>query len=144
MEVLILSPDVNITPLMAALLPYVPYQKDLAEKSTDKIAHQLQECIDDHYSEELSLDILADKMNMSSKYLSRVFKQVMGVNLSDYLAFVRVGKIKELLMTEMSLNQIMESVGVFSRTTFTRMFRRQEGMTPTEYRSLHRDSAKEK
>ena len=144
MEVLILSPDVNITPLMAALLPYVPYQKDLAEKSTDKIAHQLQEFIDDHYSEELSLDILADKMNMSSKYLSRVFKQVMGVNLSDYLAFVRVGKIKELLMTEMSLNQIMESVGVFSRTTFTRMFRRQEGMTPTEYRSLHRDSAKEK
>ena len=66
------------------------------------------------------------------------------MNLSDYLAFVRVGKIKELLMTEMSLNQIMESVGVFSRTTFTRMFRRQEGMTPTEYRSLHRDSAKEK
>lgn len=141
MEVLILSPDVNITPLMAALLPYVPYQKELAEKSTDKIAHRLREFINDHYSEELSLDILADKMGVSSKYLSRVFKQVMGVNLSDYLAFVRVEKIKELLMTDMPLNQIMESAGVFNRTTFTRMFRRQEGMTPSEYRSLYRDGA---
>ena len=138
MEVLILSPDINITPLMAALLPYVPYQRDLTSKSTDKIAQKLRDFINDHYSEELSLDILSDKMGMSSKYLSRVFKQTIGVNLSDYLAFVRVEKIKELLMTDMSMTQIMESVGVFSRTTFTRMFRRQEGITPSEYRNLHK------
>lgn len=143
MEVLILSPEINITPLITALLPYIPYQKETTETAADKIACRLRSFIDAHYSEELSLDILADKMGVSSKYLSRVFKQAMGMNLSDYLCFVRVEKIKELLLTDMTLNQIMESVGVFNRTTFTRMFRRQEGISPSEYRSMHKTGVNE-
>ncbi|MBP3645690.1 MAG: helix-turn-helix domain-containing protein [Clostridia bacterium] len=143
MEVLILSPAINITPLITALLPYIPYQKETGETAADKIAYKLRTFIDEHYSEELSLDILADKMGVSSKYLSRVFKQVMGMNLSDYLSFVRVEKIKELLLTDAPLNQIMEGVGIFNRTTFTRMFRRQEGISPSEYRSLHKSGTNE-
>ncbi len=139
LEILLLSPEINITPLIAALLPYVPYQTPVQEKSADKIVNKLCAFIDEHFSEELSLDILADKMGISGKYLSRIFKQAMNVNLSDYLAFVRVEKAKELLMTDMPLNQIMEEVGIFNRTTFTRMFRRLEGVTPSEYRNLYKE-----
>lgn len=138
MKVLILSPAINITPLITALLPYIPYQKEVTETAADKMAGKIRSFIDEHYSEELSLDILADKMGVSSKYLSRVFKQAMVMNLSDYLCFVRVEKTKELLLTDMPLNQIMESVGIFNRTTFTRMFRRWEGISPSEYRSIHK------
>ena len=58
------------------------------------------------------------------------------MNLSEYLARVRVEKAKELLLTDMSIQQIMESIGIYNRTTFTRMFRRLEGITPSEYRNL--------
>ena len=138
LEVLILSPEINISPLMVAILPYISEKTNDTEKSSDKIPVQIKEYIDTHYSEEMSLDILADKVGISSKYLSRVFKQAMGVNLSDYLTYVRVEKIKAMLLTDMTLNQISEQVGIFNRTTFTRMFKRLEGVTPSEYRSLHK------
>ena len=62
----------------------------------------------------------------------------MGVNLSDYLVFVRVEKMKELLLTDLPLEKVAESVGIFNRTTFTRTFRKLEGVTPGEYRAAHR------
>lgn len=142
MEVLILSPAINLTPLLAALLRHIPYQSR-AEKSAEDIAHRLKAYIDTHFGEELSLDILSDKFSISSKYLSRVFKQTLGVNLSDYLAYVRMEKVKELLKTELPLEKIAETVGIFNRTTFTRTFRKLEGMTPGEYRSALRVRAQD-
>ena len=136
LEILLLSPEINIAPLAAALLPYIPYQAVMPEKSSAKIVNRLRLYIEKHFSEDLSLDILADKMDISSKYLSRIFKQSIGMNLSEYLARVRVEKAKELLLTDMSIQQIMESIGIYNRTTFTRMFRRLEGITPSEYRNL--------
>lgn len=136
LEILLLSPEINIAPLAAALLPYIPYQAVMPEKSSAKIVNRLRVYIEKHFSEDLCLDILADKMDISSKYLSRIFKQSIGMNLSEYLARVRVEKAKELLLTDMSIQQIMESIGIYNRTTFTRMFRRLEGITPSEYRNL--------
>lgn len=138
LEVLILHPEINIVPLTVTLLPHMIDRTGDTEKNSGKIALQIRDYIDKHYAEEMSLDILADKIDISPKYLSRVFKQVMGVNLSDYLTYIRVEKIKEMLLTDMPLGQIAEQVGIFNRTTFTRMFKRLEGVTPSEYRSLHR------
>lgn len=138
MEVLLLSPEINMAPLLSALLRHIPYQSARGEKSTEEIARRAKEFLSEHYHEELSLDILSDRLNVSAKYLSRVFKQVMGVNLSDYLAYVRVEKVKELLLTDLPLEKISESVGIFNRTTFTRTFRKLEGITPGEYRAAHR------
>ena len=138
MEVLLLSPEINMAPLLSALLHHIPYQSAHGEKSTEEIARRAREFLDEHYHEELSLDILADRLNVSAKYLSRIFKQIMGVNLSDYLVFVRVEKMKELLLTDLPLEKVAESVGIFNRTTFTRTFRKLEGVTPGEYRAAHR------
>lgn len=138
LQVLLLSADIDVAPLTSMLCRLMPSQSESSEKSIDRTAHRIRKLIDEHYSEELSLTMISDRLNMSPKYLSRVFKQVMGINLSDYLAYVRVEKIKELLLTDMSLSDIAESVGVYNRTTFTRMFRKLEGMSPAEYRNTHR------
>ena len=135
-QILILSPQINLAPLLSALLDYMPIRD--AEESGDKNARRMKRYIDEHYDEELSLDILADKVGISAKYLSRIFKQSMGVNLTDYLAYVRVQRIKELMLCNVPLEQIMCSVGITNRTTFNRTFRKIEGMTPSEYRSLQR------
>lgn len=138
MAVLILSPRVNTTPLISALLPYLPRPSQTrAEDGMEKIAQRIKAFIDENYQQELSLDILAEKLGLSAKYLSRVFKHMMEVNLSDYLAYVRVEKIKELLLADLSLDQIAERVGITNRTTFTRTFRKLEGITPSEWRRIH-------
>lgn len=138
MAVLILSPEINLAPMLAVLLRHIPYQGgNHSVKEAERIALRAKEWLDAHYHETVSLDILADHIGVSSKYLSRIFKQEMGVNLSDYLAYVRVERIKALLRTGSSLEAIAESVGFTNRTTFIRTFKKLEGMTPSEWRSLH-------
>lgn len=138
-EILILSPEINLAPLLSVLLNYMPIQNATQQESGDKNARRMKAFIDEHYDQELSLDILAEKVGITAKYLSRIFKQSMGVNLTDYLAYVRVEKIKELLCKDLPLEQIMASVGINNRTTFIRTFRKIEGMTPTEYRNLKKE-----
>lgn len=139
--VLLLSPDINTAPLVSALLPHIPTPMQTRDNDgMERIALRLKTYIDANYNRELSLDILADALGLSAKYLSRVFKQILGVNLSDYLAYVRVEKIKELLLTPMTLDQIAQQTGITNRTTFTRTFRKLEGMTPSEWRRLHQDT----
>lgn len=139
LAVLILSPEINLAPMLAVLLRHIPYQGDSPSvKEAQRIALRTKAWLDAHYHETVSLDILADHIGVSPKYLSRIFKQEMGVNLSDYLAYVRVEQIKVLLRTGRSLEAIAESVGITNRTTFIRTFKKLEGITPSEWRSLHR------
>lgn len=140
LSVLLLTPEINTAPLISALLPYVP--RFAAEKKDDgmeRITRRIKAYIDSNYAQELSLDILADCLDLSAKYVSRVFKTTMNVNLSDYLAYVRIEKAKELLLSEEPLERIAEQVGITNRTTFTRIFRKFEGVTPSEWRKIHRE-----
>ena len=90
-----------------------------------------------NYASDLYLERIAEEMGLSVKYISRVFKIKMQQNLSDYINFVRVEHIKELLMnTDMGISEIGASAGIHSRTSFLRIFRKLEGVTPSEYREL--------
>ena len=138
MAVLLLSPGINTAPLISALLPYIPRPAPpKGDEGMERIALRLKSYMDENYAQELSLDILADALGLSAKYCSRVFKQTLGINVTDYLAWVRVEKIKELLLLGMPLDRIAQQVGITNRTTFTRTFRKVEGVTPGEWRRLH-------
>ncbi len=90
-----------------------------------------------HYQENLSLTSLSEAMGYSAKYLSRLFKENMSWNLSDYIQYVRIEKAKELLVqTQLSVEEIQEQVGIPSRTTFIRVFKKFEGLPPGQYRKL--------
>lgn len=144
LDVLILSPEINLSPMLSALIKYIPYQNNNnLSKSSFEIVERLKDFIDHNYMQELSLDIIADNLNMSSKYLSHIFKQSTGNNLSDYLAYVRVQTIKELLLEDINLEIIAQSVGISNRTTFIRTFKKLEGITPSEWRSVHRSQLPE-
>ncbi|MDL2318597.1 helix-turn-helix domain-containing protein [Eubacteriales bacterium OttesenSCG-928-A19] len=139
LAVLILRPDINTVPLMDY------FRKLFAElalrsegRSSGDMAARVRQYIDQHFHEEISLDIIADKFGVSGKYISRVFKQDVEVNFTEYLARIRVEKTKELLKTDLSLGIIAGMVGINNRTTFMRTFRKVEGMTPNEYRDMIR------
>ena len=91
----------------------------------------------EHYRENLSLTSLSEALGYSSKYLSRLFKETMSWNLSDYIQYVRIEKAKELLLqTQLSVEEIQDQVGIPSRTTFIRVFKKFEGLPPGQYRKL--------
>lgn len=95
--------------------------------------------IEENYASDLYLEKIAEKMGLSAKYISKTFKEKTGVNLSDHINQFRIAKAKELLLrTDLNVNEISEQVGIFSRTTFVRLFKKFAGVTPLEFRKISR------
>ncbi|MDO5136547.1 MAG: response regulator [Eubacteriales bacterium] len=88
-----------------------------------------------HYQEDLSLETLAEKVYLSSGYLSFIFKKETGMNLNRYIRVVRMEKAKDLLCTtNMKVAQISEKVGFSNVSYFCRSFREYYGSSPESYR----------
>lgn len=96
--------------------------------------------IEAHSAEDLTLSTLAAHVNFNPSYFSRFYKQTTGIALSDYIADIRNAKAKELLKKPaMKIQDIAEKTGYHSSMAFIRFFKKQNGITPEEYRrrSLH-------
>ncbi|WP_068776370.1 AraC family transcriptional regulator [Paenibacillus sp. FJAT-26967] len=87
------------------------------------------------YGEDLSLENLADRLHMSSAYLSVYIKEKTGNNFSDHLNVIRINKAQELLSgTELNIIDVGQQIGYRNITSFNRMFKKWTGKTPSEYR----------
>ena len=99
------------------------------------VVEKICQYIQDHVGENLSLVKLAEIHYFNPTYLSRFFKQEMGMNISEYIDQYRVIKAKELFANgELKVREIANLVGYESSHSFTRFFKRATGMTPQEYR----------
>ena len=88
-----------------------------------------------HYAEDLSLETLAEKVYLSSGYLSFIFKKETGMNLNRFIRVVRMEKAKELLCSSnMKVAQVSEQVGIPNVSYFCRSFREYYGCSPESYR----------
>ncbi|RUS43943.1 helix-turn-helix domain-containing protein [Cohnella sp. AR92] len=95
--------------------------------------------IEEHLNEDLSLVRLAGYIHFNPSYLSRLFKQEGGVNLSDYIETARIERAKELLRNdELKVLEIGVRVGYEASQSFTRFFKKATGVTPQEYREATR------
>lgn len=106
-------------------------QDNQEERTIAVIIRYLQE----HLSEEVSLNILADEFHLSSQYISQLFKNEIGVNFLAYLTSIRMEKAKKLLIsTSLSIGEISEKCGYGDYRVFTKAFKKAEGSTPSQYR----------
>jgi len=88
-----------------------------------------------HFSEQITLNDVAEHVYVSPSYLSRMFKKELGINFVDYLNGLRIGKAKELLVDpKYKTYEVAEIVGIPDAHYFSRLFKKYEGMSPTEYR----------
>ncbi|MBK1809844.1 helix-turn-helix domain-containing protein [Clostridium sp. YIM B02505] len=95
----------------------------------------IQNYIQSYYDRDLQLSQLAKLYFLNPQYLCRLFKKETGTNFSDYLNSVRIDKAKQLLsMTEANIVDISIDVGYKNVTYFNRLFKKNTGMTPKEYR----------
>lgn len=96
---------------------------------------RINEYIDSHLAEDLSLARLAGIVHLNPSYLSRLYKRAAGIGLSDYINMARTEKAKELLKhSAYKIYEISVMVGYDSRLSFIRFFKANMGVTPQEYR----------
>lgn len=94
--------------------------------------------INSHYSDPLSLSTIADTFYISPYYLSRLFKQVTGFNLVEYLNLVRIREAEKLLQnSDMKIIEVSQMVGFQNVTHFGRVFKKITSLTPSAYRKQY-------
>lgn len=99
--------------------------------------------IESHYmEEEISLNTVANVANVSANHFSALFSQNMGQTFIEYLTSLRMNKAKELLRcTGMRSSEIAGEIGYKDAHYFSYLFKKTQGMTPSDYRKAREDKA---
>lgn len=112
-------------------------------KSADMI-HSAIRYIQEHYSDKITLQAVADHVHFSAPYFSKVFKKEMDITFTKYVTQYRIEKSKELLKdTRLPLSDIPGMVGFEEQSYFTRVFRSIVGISPGKYRTAEALRARE-
>ena len=102
------------------------------------LTQRILEYIQEHYSERISLETVADKFNYSSVYISSVFKGCTGINFKYYLDNIRIIEAVELLTTtDLTITEISRSCGFENIRTFNNVFKKITGDTPSKIKRLY-------
>ncbi len=97
------------------------------------------EYIEEHYSEELSLDILADVAGMNARYLCKIFQSLTHMTPINYVNFYRIEQAAVLLdYTDLPITDISQKCGFWESSYFTKVFKKFKNITPKLYRRLLR------
>ena len=110
-------------------------KKSSEQDENEAIREKIKSYIDNNYHLDFSLDNLADYLGLSFKYTSILFKKVMGDNFKNYINMYRIEKAKEILKEkkEIKIKDLAEKLGYNSSNTFIRIFKKYEGISPTQF-----------
>lgn len=113
---------------------YETFLENSMSESRNEVA-TVKNYIYQHYGDDLNLEMLAEKVYLSSGYLSFIFKKETGMNLNRFIRVFRMEKAKELLCsTNKKVAQVSEEVGFANVSYFCRSFREYYGSSPESYR----------
>jgi two-component system response regulator YesN len=110
----------------------IKYDKDEA------FIQNLHKYINDHMAQSITLLQLAEFMHFNASYLSRLYKQITGNNLSDVILEIKMSRAQELIRLEphLKINEVAEKTGFQYPAYFARIFKKHFGLTPQEYREM--------
>lgn len=116
-------------------------QKQNHDETTSHIIIKLKEYINQHLNEDVTLVKLADQVMLNPYYISRLFKQETGVNLSEYIYEKKVLQAKTLLTDQsIKIQEISKLLGFETSSYFARFFKKYTGRTPQEFREYITDN----
>ena len=105
------------------------------EEKSVSLVEKAKSYINENFQKDLSLDEISREYDISPYYFSKIFKDETGENFIEYLTGVRMEKAKQLLLNkELSMKEICSMVGYADPNYFSRSFKKNVGVTPTEYR----------
>lgn len=110
---------------------------EIISDNIQKNLNKIVDYIDSHYTDnDLSLELLAEKVNISVSYVSAILKKEKNTTFVKYLTTLRMEKAKELLKNpNMKIVDIAESVGFSEPYYFSHSFKKYQGVSPKEYRT---------
>jgi len=101
-----------------------------------RVIVEMEKCLDS----ELSLEVLAQSVNLSTSRFRHLFKAETGKTPAQYLKSLRMSRAKKLVETTfLNIKQIMCCIGVRDKRQFAKDFERSYGLIPTQYRARMRD-----
>ncbi|MGE8081255.1 AraC family transcriptional regulator [Peribacillus loiseleuriae] len=127
LHIILLHLNRNCLPLKTVLNEQSPFRPEWIKKSLIYI--------DQHLETDLDLNYLSRQVAVTPAHFSRVFKQLVGINVTDYIAVKRILLAKELLLNfNEKISTIANQCGFNTMPHFYRTFKKQTSMTPSEYR----------
>ena len=115
--------------------------KDNLQKDYKGYVSKMRAFIEEHYMETITTNDVASAVYLSSRYAHQCFSTVCGCTIFDYITQCRISEAKRLLSeTDESVIMIADLVGYSGKTNFYLAFKRNVGMSPTEYRQQERKS----
>ena len=116
-------------------------QEKEPEKTEERTISSITRYLQEHLSEEISLAVLAEKFHLNPQYISQLFKSEIGVGFLTYLTNTRLEKAKKLLVsTSLSVAEIAEQCGYGDYRVFSKVFKKTEGITPSQFKRDFFDS----
>lgn len=113
----------------------VKMQYVIREKSHSPRVVKMMTYIEEHLTDKIELAQIAEHVNVSRTYASAVFKEEMGITISEFITHERILEAKRLLRdTDLTSAAIADKLAFCSQSYFTKTFMEHEGMTPVEYR----------
>ena len=131
--------DMRINESLSALLTLLmeqswhPESKTVSRKRLELV--EIKNYLDEHYTEKIVLDDLAERYYINKYYLTKIFKETYDSTINGYIIAKRITRAKQLLrFTDMTVDEIGAAVGMGDANYFSRTFRKVEGISPREYR----------
>ena len=108
----------------------------IAAGTQPTLGRRMADYIERSYTHGISPQVVSEHFYINQSYAARVFRRDMGTSLTAYIRKIRLDNAKRLLRnTTISVGSIALNVGYADANYFTRLFVRETGMTPTEYRN---------
>ncbi|UVI32023.1 response regulator [Paenibacillus spongiae] len=113
----------------------ISYKQGVKDERTERIVEKINRYIREQIGGDLSLTVLAEVVYLNPAYLSVLYKQTTGQNISEFIVATRLEKAKDLLQrSPCKIHEVAAAVGFDNPGYFTRFFRKHAGIGPQEYR----------
>lgn len=110
-----------------------------SETRSESVVERAKKYIEDNFRRDISLEDVSQKVDISSYYFSKIFKEETGEGFIEYLTKLRMEEAKRLLEeSDLSIKEVCSEVGYSDPNYFSRSFKKYAGVTPTEAREKRR------
>ncbi len=116
------------------MLPICEVMERRSSQKHRKTIEFIMRYVQEHYADDITLDVLAEKVYLTRNYLSQIFKQETGENYNGYLTRIRMEKAKELMLSgNYKIFEISHRVGYKNNAYFSQLFKKYTGMNPSDF-----------
>ncbi len=120
--------------LLILILRYREKPRQINLNQIQRLVQNAAKYINENYSQELTLEIMAKKYSINAEHFSRTFKKTTGVGFCEYLNIARITAAQDLLATTtMQISDIATKCGYSDSAYFIQVFKKIHGMTPKKY-----------